>query len=555
MTPSPAEPSQLTRSFTHLSPAACVAIAVILGWLAFGLSLRNGFVYDDHDFVVRNTYVHEIDGLWPLLTERRAQNAGVHQHPIWRPLRNLSFWMDYRIAGLGAWWYHLHNLLWHGMAIGGVFALGRRIGLRPTAAFIAALLFAIHPVQSESVVWVKERDGLMSVAMTLWAVFFALGERWKSAASAFVLAVAAMLSKEWAVMAGPLMVAGWICQARMAGTAPPSFKRMVILGSAVGTATLLFLLARDAVIGTTAQLETSLGGSFLATQWTMFEVYARYAGFVLWPFRLPLFFTHIQPSPPADPLSILGLLLVLTLVGAAVFALVKKRTVAAFALFWILVAFFPYTNIVPMMQWMAVRFLYGPMAGVALLTGVAFQLATAHPKRNWLFAGIGLAAALWIVLSIQRTLVWNDDFALWREEYRINPEPRDARVNYANALLRQGKPQQALTILEDYPYFDLHPYNPRVDSRAVSVRAQALIAMGRQDQAHAFVLEALQGPHEGSFTVLMVYGELALAQGNHAEAEALYRSILAALPGLPEAQAGLNRALAGQTAAPRAKAP
>src|SRR5690606_20560970 len=119
---------------------------------------------------------------------------------FWRPLRNLSYLIDKTLAGQTPLLFHAGNIVWHLAAVLGFFRLCLLLGLSPWAAAFAGALFAIHPAQSESVCWIKERDGLMSAAFLLWALVAGLKDCAKHASLSMLLLAASLLSKETGVL-------------------------------------------------------------------------------------------------------------------------------------------------------------------------------------------------------------------------------------------------------------------------------------------------------------------------------------------------------------------
>lgn len=117
------------------------------------------------------------------------------------PLTMLSYMVDHALWGLNAFGYRLQNLVWHGAAALAFFALLRGLRLRPLPAFLAALLWAVHPQRVESVVWVSERKDVLCAAFYLAALVAylrALGHG-RRPWLALGLFVAAMLGKSMAI--------------------------------------------------------------------------------------------------------------------------------------------------------------------------------------------------------------------------------------------------------------------------------------------------------------------------------------------------------------------
>ena len=166
-----------------------------------------GFVWDDVPLIVQNKAFE--DGLtWSMFTGDLWADSGAGQvaSGYYRPLVLLSFALDRAVFGMSPGGYHLHSLLWHCAAIWGLWRLlVPMVGDR--GALVGSALFALHPVQSEVVVWISARNDLMAAAFG----FAALDCIWKNEApsrgrmvSALFLTVAAAMSKETAFVL-PLM--------------------------------------------------------------------------------------------------------------------------------------------------------------------------------------------------------------------------------------------------------------------------------------------------------------------------------------------------------------
>ncbi|MDX1682926.1 MAG: tetratricopeptide repeat protein, partial [Phycisphaeraceae bacterium] len=169
---------------------------LLLVLAAHGPALGGGFIWDDDTYVTENPVLPAEDGLAWIWTEPRAT-------PQYYPLVHTTFWLEYRLWGLEPMGFHAVNLLLH--ALGAVLLWGVLRRLKVPAAWLAAALFAVHPVHVESVAWVTERKNVLSGVFYLAAAWAYLRfERpeddevirwWPGYGLAFFLFVAALLSK------------------------------------------------------------------------------------------------------------------------------------------------------------------------------------------------------------------------------------------------------------------------------------------------------------------------------------------------------------------------
>src|SRR5690349_5981436 len=138
--------------------------AVLIGStiLAYLPALGGGFIWDDPDYVTNNHQLRSAEGLWEIWTN-------VKSIPQWYPLVHTSYWIEYHLWGLAPLGYHLVNVLLHA---GGALLLWKLLKkLNVPGAWLAAAIFALHPVHVESVAWVTERKNTLSAFLYFGAAF------------------------------------------------------------------------------------------------------------------------------------------------------------------------------------------------------------------------------------------------------------------------------------------------------------------------------------------------------------------------------------------------
>jgi protein O-mannosyl-transferase len=182
-------------------PAFFVALAVMLAVVtlsAYFPACRGGFIFDDDVALTNNPLIQAADGLRLIWCSRQAAD-------YW-PVTASSFWLEWRLWGMNAAGYHVTNVVLHIATVLLFWALLRRLGA--PGAFLAALLFALHPMNAASVAWITERKNLLALLFFLLSIYwFAGGKRgyWPSLL-AFALA---MLSKGSVVIL-PVVLVGLI---------------------------------------------------------------------------------------------------------------------------------------------------------------------------------------------------------------------------------------------------------------------------------------------------------------------------------------------------------
>lgn len=141
-----------------------VGLALLLAGLvlaAYWPALQGAFIWDDHVLITTNPLVHAGDGLWRIWFTTQAVD-------YW-PVTNSSFWIEWRLWGPSPVGYHVTNALLHAASAWCLWNLLRR--LHVPGASLAALLFAVHPLNVESVAWITQRKNTLSLLLVLASVF------------------------------------------------------------------------------------------------------------------------------------------------------------------------------------------------------------------------------------------------------------------------------------------------------------------------------------------------------------------------------------------------
>jgi len=128
-------------------------VIILVTMLSYIPAMRGGYIWDDDHYITENTTLRTPDGLRRIWLEPKAL-------PQYYPLVHTTFWLEYHLWHVHPFGYHLVNVLLH--ALNAILLLLLLSHLRVPGAWLAALLFALHPVQVESVAWITERKNVLS---------------------------------------------------------------------------------------------------------------------------------------------------------------------------------------------------------------------------------------------------------------------------------------------------------------------------------------------------------------------------------------------------------
>jgi tetratricopeptide (TPR) repeat protein len=391
------------------------------------------------------------------------------------PIVNFSLALNYALGGLAVWGYHALNLAIHILAALTLYGIVRRTLLRPGlrerfgasvdwVALAVAVIWTIHPLQTEAVTYISQRcESLMGLFYLLSLYGFIRGAESRRSVWWFSLSVAAcflgMACKEVMVSA-PLMVLLYdrTFVSRSFREAWSRHTRLY-LGLA-GT----WLLLGYLMAGSRNLLERSVGYSFGITWWiyalTECRAVVHYLWLALWP--APLVFDYGFYVPTGLVAVAPYALILVVLVTGVLFAL-KRQPAIGFLGAWFFVILAPGSSLVPIAgQPMAEHRMYLPLAAVVTIAVVgAFALGKRLlNKQQGIVLGCvagGSVTVLFTFLTIQRNRDYGSELLIWQDtvEKRLS-NPR-AHYNLGNMLLQAGDVQgaighyeQAVRIKPDY---------------------------------------------------------------------------------------------------------
>jgi protein O-mannosyl-transferase len=429
--------------------------------LCYANVLRAPFLFDDTGAILQNSTIRHLGSLQVLRPPADGSTT------TGRPVVNLSFALNYAISGEEVWSYHALNIVIHALAALALFGVLRRTLRSPSlvdrfgpvatpTAFFGALLWAVHPLQTESVTCVAQRtESLCGLFYLLTLYGFIRGaDRTETTRRWFFLSVVScflgMATKEVMVTA-PLVVLLYD-RTFFSGSFSAAWRQR--RGYYLGLFSAWLLLA-GLVAGNAGGRGSAAGFGLGISGWNYLlkqgEAVVLYLKLSLWPHPLVLDYgtavTHsVKEVWWQGPV-------VLALLGATVWALVRKPRLG-FVGAWFFMILAPSSSVVPLVtQTMAEHRMYLPVASVALL-GVFAAYALFGRRAVWLLAGWALALG---TTTFVRNRDYRDVVGIWADTVEKSPSNARAHNNLAWALQREGKSEEAnahfakaIDLLPDY---------------------------------------------------------------------------------------------------------
>ncbi len=150
--------------FAPLGTAVGISLIVIVAAVIYLPSINGGFILDDGRLVTENDLVRASDGMHRFWCTTEATD-------YW-PATNTTFWIEWRLWGISPTGYHVSNLILHIIESLLIWVILRKMSI--PGAFLAALIFTVHPVNVESVAWIAQRKNMMAMLFFLLSILWFL---------------------------------------------------------------------------------------------------------------------------------------------------------------------------------------------------------------------------------------------------------------------------------------------------------------------------------------------------------------------------------------------
>ncbi len=418
-------------------PGLAFGLPVLLIFLVFQGTLSNGFVYDDGKQILENPFVTN-PHLWRRIFTGSVWSfmGGATGANFYRPLHIFSYWLLYLLAGPDPAVFHFFQLVIYAATTVVVFEIGRELFANQLAAFVGAVLWALHPLHVEAVAWIAAWPDVGGGALYLLAfLLFLRAEKTepRSVARHFAPALAfflALFFKEMALSLPLLILVYWfffpvskgwrgraLCAAPyVLAAAAYAGIRVVALGRF--SQTVHFWKVSPQVIGAATGL---LG---------------QHTKLFFWPAGLSVYRTFELGASLRSPWPWLTLLALLAACG-----LRRRAPAFAFLLVWWAVTLLPCLDVRQLsFPLLAERFSYLPSVGLCLAMAFAGlvwlpELAPGVRAAGLALPVLALVGGLWLVEDLRALPNWRDNDALLDHSLRVSPDA--ALVHVAQGLQLQ----------------------------------------------------------------------------------------------------------------------
>jgi len=415
--------------------ALAVFALLIAGF--YGNTLQNGFIYDDRPMIETNEYIHSLKYAPKIVTgclwEFYEGGCKGSAYPYYRPFLTTSVFVTYQISSQ-PWIFHLVNLLLFLAAGFLVFLLAKLLTKNMTAGFVAAVIFLVHPLNSEAANWISAQSDIFAVIFISLTAIFYIQYRQTNSFRKFLLVLffyfVAMLAKEPAILLPLVFVSLDMLFFNMSIKKllqVVQLKRYALFGIPAATYFVIWVtVVGSSTLGTHAQF------SFLEGLHARITLFAQYIWKSLYPHRLSFFHPFEVSSDFFSPMFLFALATVTVFVVAIVVLIWKRQNFFAFCLLWFAVFLVP-----PLLflvgeraSMLTERYVLISSLGFAFMIGKLFAIAFARFKWNrqllWAVL-VFLVLVSWFVV-FQRNKDWKDEKAMY--EVTLQKYPNSSFIRW-----------------------------------------------------------------------------------------------------------------------------
>jgi len=459
----------------RISPLLLLVIALgFLGITAYGQSLFFPFVHDDVVFIQNNPDIRSLGPVFEVFLRPTYPNLDIVQtNTYYRPLVELFHRLQYFLFGLNPMWYHATNVLFHFINALLVYGILTRLQffaftqepdrLRGQwVSFYAAVLFFIHPVQTEAVACVSGVSSLLFTFFLSAALFLLLRQKNEAAQHripwlisyglALFLYSLSLFVKEQAIVFPFFLLAFELWRPKENAVCKKKFSAIVEVGLFF-TVTVLYFLWRKHFVGIEVPQILAYPGEFLLRLASIPKTLFGYLLVIFCPVNLH-YYRSVDILSPQEWGAVA--LLAVWFIGDFFYqrTSVPCRRLSLIGLAWFLIFLFPVLNILPLIHEYSLiaafeHFLYFPLAGFVffLLVLVIDRCKSGRTFKAFHWCLI-LLISLCTFLSIRQTFTWRAEIPLFQRVTQLEPKLARGHILMAKAYLQKGRLEESLSHFE-----------------------------------------------------------------------------------------------------------
>jgi len=375
-----------------------LGLITLLIALVYGNTLNHGFVWDDTDIIVNNPLLESLGNIPRFFF---AEDKVVVATGYYRPMTYISFALDRAIWGLNPVGFNITNLVLHILVVLLFYAVIKTLFTKPHLAFVAAVIFALHPLAGETVNFhAGGRNTLLSACFALLALLYYIQEKQVRSVACFTCAI---FSKEFALLL-PLVFLFYDYELQQKRSRFSAYIPYLI-------SIICYLALRSLAVQKANFLE-----SFRFSKQLLLTPYlaVRYLLNMIYPFQLKVMYDESV----AIYVGFLCLLIVILLTGTIF--IFRKHKELQISVFWFLLFLLPVVNIIPLVSntLIADRYAYFSLMGFALAVATIICIGT----TRIITVAVVILCSAYAITDFRQNNVWKDDGTLFTRMANDAPE-------------------------------------------------------------------------------------------------------------------------------------
>ena len=402
---------------------------ILLATLIYLNSLHNQFVFDDIPLILKNPSIRDLKKI-PLYF-----SSGIDKIP-YRPLRWISHVIDYHFSDLNPLGYHISNITLHTLTSILIYLTISTLVENTRIAFFAALLFAVHPIHTDSVTYISGRRDILSTLFYILGFYLFLETRKKKRLKfltlSFVAYLLAISSKEMAVTLPALFfsydfIHNLSDKGSLTHRFSTSFKKTFTSHKIFYLSFLLMailFICYKIFLKSPSNKEGFYGGNLYIQLLTVSKILVYYIKLLFFPINLIAdysFNSFPLPRSLVEPATLFSLM-ALCAIAFLMLKLLSRNKIMAFSLIWFFVTLMPICHIFPHHELLAEHYLYLPSFGFVLLIALILELVlTSTTRRRYLYSAFSLIILLFSIRTFYRNYDWKNGFTLWEKTVKTVP--------------------------------------------------------------------------------------------------------------------------------------
>lgn len=423
---------------------ATYAIIITITFVVYSNSLKNEFIdyWDDNTYITNNELIRSLN-----LHNLKLIFSSFFSTDYY-PLNLFSYAIDYHFWHLNPIGYHITNTLLHSLNAILIFLIIKTIATRTPVAAIATLIFIIHPINVESVVWISQRKAVLSSLFFFMSFYLYIksqqGKRYCYLAS-IIIYIFAILSKSSVVMFPFILLFFDLC-----------FNRRRLSANILDKIPFLFISVMASTI-TIITFERSPAFEFYQQGlcWrilSMLRIFSAYVAKIFIPIGLNNNYVNYVPISIFEQGIIISILF-LSIISFLAYRCFKREKIIFFCILWFFINLIPVSNIIPIPHWMADRYLYYSSFAFSWFIATLFEKAFQGSTSYAIFSRLAkivcpllmtVILIFYLSLTIIRNRDWQDSITLWEDCVRKDPNGALAHTYLGASYMKKGLKDKAL---------------------------------------------------------------------------------------------------------------